>query len=344
MRIALCSSVAPFVQGGARFIVEWLEASLREAGHEVERVYLPYAASTDLLFPQLAAYRLVDLDAADRIVCFRPPAHVIAHPRKILWFIHHIRAYYDYWDTPYRSFPDDMKHRGQRAALHAVDTKAIAESYRVFTNSRVVGERIRRFNGLDSEVLYPPIYRPERFQRRGFNDEIVCVSRVEHHKRQHLLVEAMAFTHTPVRLRLSGVAGARSYGDGLWSRIAELGVADRVTFDDRWIGEDEKVEVLADCLATAYLALDEDSYGYTTLESAHSSKTVLTTSDSGGVLEFVEDGVSGLVTEPDPRALAEAMDRLYLDRDATRRLGERANARISELQINWPHVLDRILS
>ncbi len=41
MRICLVSSFVPFINGGGRFIVEWLEQKLREHGHEVERFYLP---------------------------------------------------------------------------------------------------------------------------------------------------------------------------------------------------------------------------------------------------------------------------------------------------------------
>ena len=42
MKVALCSTFVPFVFGGARFIVEWLEEKLREHGHQVERIYLPF--------------------------------------------------------------------------------------------------------------------------------------------------------------------------------------------------------------------------------------------------------------------------------------------------------------
>src|SRR5438067_1512827 len=98
MKIALCSSVVPLVQGGARNIVDWLHPVLCEAGHQVERVDLPHWDDPQLLLRQMAAFRWVDVtESADRIICFRPPAHVIRHPHKILWFIHHMRGFYDMW-------------------------------------------------------------------------------------------------------------------------------------------------------------------------------------------------------------------------------------------------------
>ena len=100
MKVALCSTIVPFIGGGARNIVEWLETMLLEAGHSVERVYLPMVDTPELLFRQMAAFRFIDLSMADRIICFRPQSHLIQHTHKILWFIHHIRVLYDLWQNP----------------------------------------------------------------------------------------------------------------------------------------------------------------------------------------------------------------------------------------------------
>jgi glycosyltransferase involved in cell wall biosynthesis len=343
VRIALCSSFVPFVYGGARNIVEWLQTMLEQAGHQVERVYLPEVDAPDLLFQQMAAFRWIDLSAADRVICFRPQAHLIRHPHKILWFIHHLRAFYDLWNSAYRGFPDDTRHRGLRDALRAADTGALREAKRIFTNSQVVSDRLKHFNDIDSEVLYPPVFAAERFHCRSQSDEIVYVCRLEHHKRQHLLVEALAHTKTPVRLRLCGASAGDEYPRALRKQIARLGLKHRVTFDNRWITEAEKVDNLAGCLAAAYLPLDEDSYGYPSVEASHARKAILTTLDSGGVLELVQDGVNGFVTAPTPQALAAAMDTLWRDRDLAAAMGERAHARLDELNISWSHVLKRLL-
>jgi glycosyltransferase involved in cell wall biosynthesis len=344
MKVALCSSFVPFVKGGYRNIVEWLQEELVAEGHRVERIYLPQLDVPDLLLPQMAAYRWVDLAAsADRVICFRPPAHAIPHPQKICWFIHHIRVFYDLWDTPYRSFPDDEKHRNLRAVLHRADTAALGEAKKVFTNSRVVSDRLKKFNSVNSEVLLPPILKPERFQFAGQNNEIVCIARVEHHKRQHLLLESMLHTRTPVRLRICGASASNAYTRELQAEASRKELRSKVSIDNRWISEAEKADLLAHCLAAAYLPLDEDSYGYPSLEASHAAKPILTTTDSGGVLELVVDGYNGRVCEPDPKALAEAMDQLYLDRNHAREMGQNAAQRIKELNISWQNVLQRLL-
>jgi glycosyltransferase involved in cell wall biosynthesis len=342
MRIVLASTFVPFVNGGARFIVEWLEQKLLEHGHEVERFYLPFTDGPEDLLPQLAAMRLIDLsEAGDRLIAFRPPAYVLRHPHKILWFIHHIRVYYDMWDGPHGVAPTPA-NAAVRAALHHVDNTTLREARTIFTNSQIVADRLRAFNGIAATPLYPPIFQPERFRCEGYGHEIVAVCRMEPHKRQDLLIEAMKHTRSAVKLRLCGAASGNGYASLLTRRIAELGVEEKVILDSRWISEAEKADRLAGALAVAYAPMDEDSYGYPSLEAAHARKAVVTTTDSGGVLELVADGRNGLVCAPDPAAIAEAFDALYRDRARAQRLGEANRDRLRDLRIDWDHVVSAL--
>lgn len=335
----------PFVNGGARFIVEWLESHLIAHGHQVERFYLPFIEHQDEILEQMLAYRLMSLeDHSDLLVTFRPPAHVLRHPKKVVWFIHHIRSFYDLAGTAHQGFRDTTKGRAVRDALVDIDTSTILEAHKVFTNSQVVAARLKKYNGIRANPLYPPVFEPERFRHDGYGDEIVVVCRVERHKRQSLLIEAMQHTRTPVRLRLCGLSSNPAYDGEVQKLIKKSNAADRIAFDNRWISEEEKAEKLAPALAAAYLPIDEDSYGYPSLEAAHSRKPIITTTDSGGVLEFVEHGVNGFVVQPTPQSVAEAMDRLYADRALAARLGEAGHERLRELKIDWNHVVESIVS
>jgi glycosyltransferase involved in cell wall biosynthesis len=155
-----------------------------------------------------------------------------------------------------------------------------------------------------------------------------------------LLIEALRRTRTPVRLHLCGRSSGAPFAQKLAEAAAEL--EGRLVLDDRWISEEEKADILADALAVAYAPLDEDSYGYPSLEAAHAGKAVVTTTDSGGVLELVEDGRNGFVCPPDPGALAETFDRLYLDRRRAERMGRANHDRLSELRIDWDRVVSAL--
>jgi glycosyltransferase involved in cell wall biosynthesis len=68
---------------------------------------------------------------------------------------------------------------------------------------------------------------------------------------------------------------------------------------------------------------------------------VLTTEDSGGPLEFVVDGRTGLVVPPTPEAIGAAL-RLCWDREEElREMGERGRLRVAEL--SWDEAVGALL-
>jgi len=73
------------------------------------------------------------------------------------------------------------------------------------------------------------------------------------------------------------------------------------------------------------------------------SKAVITATDSGGPLEFIEDGVSGLIAEPTPKDLARALDSIWEDRAFTKRLGKHGRERYESYEISWSNVVDQLL-
>ncbi len=345
MKVGLISSCVPLVLGGARNIVDWLHEKLAERGIRSEVVYLPSSDDPQTILEQMAAFRLISLENYfDRVITFRPPAHVVRHSNKVAWFIHHIRLYYDLWESSFNPLPDTAPSRALREAVMRADTAALSEARAVYTISRTVQERLLRYNGIPSRVLYPPLARPEIFHSGPYGDEIVCISRMEPHKRQDLLLDAMRYVRSGVRLRLCGASMSPGYVAGLRGRIARHGLGDKVILEDRWISEEEKAQRLAGALALAYVPLDEDSYGYSTLEAAHAQRCTVTVSDAGGLLEFVVPEECGLVTPPTPQGLAEAFDRLYTDRRLAQELGHAAQRRLEKLDIGWDLVVDALLA
>jgi glycosyltransferase involved in cell wall biosynthesis len=169
-------------------------------------------------------------------------------------------------------------------------------------------------------------------------EHVVFPSRMESLKRQSLAIDAMAHVRTGVRLVLVGRGpDERSLRD----RVERAGIGDRVTFE---IGaSDERLyELYETALAVYYGPFDED-YGYVTIEGFAAARPVVTLSDSGGPLEFVFDGETGAVVPPEPRAIAEAFDRLYADRDLALRLGQAGNAVVRAEVPRWPDVVARLL-
>jgi glycosyltransferase involved in cell wall biosynthesis len=347
MRIIIATSVAPFVEGGSTQIVTWLHRQLQVYGHEVELFQLPFSESCPEILDQLLALRLLDLsEHGDRLIAVRTPSHLLKHPNKVAWFIHHFRSAYDLWGTKYQTLPNTPEGVAYRSAIVNSDNVALKECTRLFCNSLVFKERLRRFNRIEAEVLYPPLLDPAHFHTGPYGDCLLYFSRLTHHKRQWLAIEALQHTRTPVKLIIAGCPdpGSEPYVVDLHRMVEKYGLGDRVSILSRWVAEDEKVELFAECLAVVYFPLDEDSYGYPSLEAHAAHKAVLTTQDAGGTNELVVDGDNGFVRPADAELIAEAMDALYNDRAAAQRMGEAGEQRVRELGVNWDHVIGRLLA
>lgn len=343
MRVAVASTFVPFIAGGATKIVDDLVGALREHGHQVDTIAIPFDSRPFEQPDQLLALRLYDAgETADRLIAIRPPSYLLRHPSKVVWFIHHHRGAYDLWGTPYQDIPDTPEGRAVREAIVAADGVGLGEAERLYANSHVTADRLRRFNGLDAEVLYPPLSDTDGFRCEPAEDYVLYPSRITHHKRQWLAARAMAHVRSGVRLVVAGAPDGEHELAHFRHEAAAAG--DRVDAEGRWVTEREKRELLARCLGVVYVPFDEDSYGYPTLEAFHSGKPVITCTDSGGTLEIVEDGVTGVVAEPEPEALAEAIDRLAGDRTAAAAMGRAGRERIDVLGIGWERVVEALVS
>ena len=83
-----------------------------------------------------------------------------------------------------------------------------------------------------------------------------------------------------------------------------------------------------------------EDYGFVTIEAFSSSKAVVTCRDSGGPAELVKDGVNGLVCDPTPESLAQALRRLADDAALAERMG--TEARSASEQITWPDAVRQL--
>jgi glycosyltransferase involved in cell wall biosynthesis len=143
-------------------------------------------------------------------------------------------------------------------------------------------------------------------------------------------------------VRFAGTADHSAHAEELQRLARKLHVHRRV----EWLGyvsEEEKRSLYAHALGVIYAPMDED-YGYVTLEAMLASKPVITCTDSGGPLEFVRDGETGLIADPTPAALARAMDILWDNHDQAKTLGAGGRAHYDSLEISWPKVVERLLA
>jgi glycosyltransferase involved in cell wall biosynthesis len=339
MKVAVVNNQAPFVRGGAELLAEWLQAKLKEYGHEAEVVRVPFRWNPcEKVVDHMLAARLIRLAGVDRVVALKFPAYFVPHENKVLWLLHQFRQAYDLWGTPYQDIPNTPTGQHVRDSVIQADRAFLPEARRIYTNSEIVGGRLRLYTGLDSTILYPPVLEPQSLKCEAYGDYFFCPGRITAGKRQDWAAAAMEHVSGELRLVIAGQPETPEDLEHLTTLIHEKGLERRVEVIPRWISEEEKIRLLASARAVVYLPYGEDSYGYVTLEAFHARKAVVTLSDSGGILELVEDRRNGLVRD-DIEGLALAFQELGDDQGMAERLGTAAHATLEELDISWDRVV-----
>ena len=254
------------------------------------------------------ALRLVNVD---RVIALKFPAYLVPHAHKTLWLLHQFRQAYDLGEAG-QGLGDEGREGEIKRAIRAADDLAFAETRKVFTNSPVTRDRLARYSGVEGEVLYPPLNDAALFTGAEPQGYVFAGGRVAPGKRQHLLVEAMAQVRAPGRLLIAGPPESEAYADRLRALVAEHVLEDRVELRFGFHPREDVARWANEASACAYLPFDEDSLGYVTMEAFAAGKPVLTTTDSGGLLEMVGEA-TGEVAAPTQDALAAALDRLLAD-------------------------------
>jgi glycosyltransferase involved in cell wall biosynthesis len=341
MRIVVAEARVPFVRDGAELHAQSLVTQLRLRGHDAESVALPFTGRKDTLLDEACAWRMLNLSASnaraiDVLIATRFPTWCARHPRKVVWLIHQHRAAYELFGTPYSDFTDSDADQRLRERITALDSRMFGECERIVTNARNTAKRVARFNGVTAEPLYHPPPLAGRLREGPYGDYVLVVARLEPLKRIDLVIRALAQVSSRLRLVVIGEGSQRAELEGL---AATLRLSERVTFAGPLWG-DSVADLYAGALSVVYAPFDED-YGYVTLEAFLAAKPVITTTDAGGPLEFVRDGINGFVCEPVASALATAMERLAADAMLAKRLGG-AGQHVARA-ITWDGVIEQLL-
>jgi glycosyltransferase involved in cell wall biosynthesis len=340
--VLVCEAQVPFVHGGAEFLVRNLVSELTRQGYKADRASVPFKWYPKEELPaQAAAWRMIDLSESngepiDTVIATKFPTYFVRHPNKVTWLVHQYRAIYDLCGTAYSEFDHTERDVRLRDRLIALDNTALGESKRLFTIARNTTARLARYNGIDAEPLYHPPPLAGTLTAGPYGDYVLSVGRLEATKRVDLIVGALAHVRD-VRLLVVGEGPLRPK---LEETAHACGIADRVTFAGG-LDDQQLARLYSRALAVVFPPYDED-YGYVTLEAFLARKPVVTTTDAGGPLEFVEDGVNGFVVEPAAEAIAAAIARLVRDPARAKALGEAGYDRARS--ITWDGVVDRLMA
>ncbi|MEZ6036992.1 MAG: glycosyltransferase [Planctomycetota bacterium] len=191
-------------------------------------------------------------------------------------------------------------------------------------------------NGVDGE-RFPPRKRPTRQVDEPF--EVLSVSRIEPKKGLTHLVEAIAMLKEKGHKVIAHVIGSKDphskgsleYAAEFEDCIARHGLQDQVILHGM-MKQEQMPPIIEQCRAfvAPYVETesgDKDGIPTAMLEALASSLPVVTT-DSGSILEVIDNGVEGLVVpQRDSKAYAAALEKLITDPALEQRMAKAARAR-----------------
>ncbi|MEK6977615.1 MAG: glycosyltransferase [Candidatus Hydrothermarchaeota archaeon] len=227
------------------------------------------------------------------------------HHRPNLWYCHTpVRAFYDLRDYVIRNQKTPIHRlvaRGWIAVHSLVDRRSVSRIDGIVANSANTQERIRRYYGRESTVVYPPVPTASfRYKKNG--DFWLSVNRLYPEKRVPLQIEA--FRRLPhERLK---IVGWYSKGD---HAERSLGYLNSLPPNVELLGEVKEEELqglYAECRAFITTSMDED-FGMTAIEAMAAGKPVVAV-DEGGYRESVIDGVTGRLVGPTVEAITAAIE------------------------------------
>lgn len=341
-KVAVLHAQSPFVRGGADYHVENLVKNLIRRGFETELVTIPFKGyPPEVLLDNYLMWRMVDLTEAngekiDLVIPLKTPTYVIKHPNKVLWLMHQHRTVYDLRDNAsvggFNTVPGGEKII--KMITH-IDNMTIKESKVIFSNSKNTAARLKKYNSIDATPLYHPPALAGQYKAGEFGDYVLSVGRLDRLKRTALLVRALPYCDSRIRVKIAGVGPEF---EPIKKLARELGVQDRVDMLG-FVPDKDIINIYANALAVCYPPVDED-YGYITLEAFLSKKPLLTCWDSGGVLEFAKQDENAFIVDPDGEQMGECFNRLYRNKNLARDLGQAGYERVKD--ISWDHAIDEL--
>jgi len=312
-RVLVLGAQVPFVRGGAELLNESLLKEINKLqGIKAELVQLPFKwYPEEQMLNDLAAWRLLDISEAngnkiDLVIGTKFPTYAVQHEKKILWLVHQHRTLYDLENTQFDGLYSVKGSQHIRDKLRQLDEKFIGECAKKYTIASNVSDRLKKFNGLTAQTLYPPAPFADKIVSGDYGDYVLFIGRMEELKRPSLLIQAMKQACKETKAYFIGTGIQKE-------QLARLIVEQNLSARCKMLGyvsEEELVSYLAHCRAVFYAPYDED-YGYATIEAFLAKKPVITCTDSGEVTNIVHQTQSGFVVENDTTAIAAAIDAVY---------------------------------
>ncbi len=375
MKIAIVApSPIPFTIGGAEKLWAGIFNYINEnTKNQCELIKVPTKENSfwEVLESYKRFYKL-DLSHFDMVISGKYPAWMARHKNHHIYMLHTLRGLYDTYpfkdeeikssNKKVKEILNFMQKEGENLELffdmlfslknenleenllsfpgafikkivHFLDKSAMKNIKNFSAISKTVANRDYYPKGVKVLVNYPPSSLKE-FKNISY-DYFFTTSRLDSPKRIMDIIKAYKKIDTSIPLKIAGEGPMKE------ALIREAKGDERIEFLG-FVSDEELIDLYAKALAVVFTPFKED-YGLVTIEAMKSQKCVITYEDSGGVVEFVENGVSGFVARAnDIEDLSLKMSYLAKNKDLAKELGKNAQKRVKD--IKWSVCISRLLN
>ncbi len=275
---------------------------------------IPFASSHHEAYPWLMplAFEAFDFETYDLVISITSEAAkgIITKP-KTLHICYCLTPTRYLWSS-YQSYQESLRY-GVVASIARFLMPAVAAKLRIWDQiaaqrpdlfiaiSKNVSRRIKKYYCRESEVIYPPV-NLEKFRVENFNDQnlkksqqgggkikrenlFLVVSRLVYYKRIDLIIEAFNQLGWPLKI----------IGDGTEKVSLNRLAKPNIEFLGQDLTDEELIGYYQRCRALIFAG--EEDFGLVSIEAQACGRPVIAYR-GGGLLETVEEGVSGKLFYP----------------------------------------------
>jgi glycosyltransferase involved in cell wall biosynthesis len=378
MNIAIIvPSPVPYQRGGVENLIDgFLNYGQKYTNDNIEVIAID--CLEDSFWNLIESYNKffhLDVSKYCLVISTKYPSWMVNHPNHVCYYLHPLRGLYDTYshlnlDLTVKTFPVILspifniirgniysrdlfqevysqlkKHKQEieahqlasfpgvflREIIHFFDKCGYQNVSKMYCQSATVQNRQDYFLKTKKplEIIYPaPLL--DNYFCQDF-DYFFTVSRLDSAKRIDLIIKSFKESSTKKKLLIAGTGSCEIELKALANsdpRIKFLGFVDN----------QKLLSLYANCLAVIFTPNDED-YGYVTIEAMKSKKAVITLVDSGGVLEFVENNITGLICTN--KTLAKNIDYMSSNPDKAITMGQNGFNKVKN--ISWETAYNKLV-
>ncbi len=329
MKIAIASSCVPFVIDQYDQIRVALAEALVDAGHDVEVVMVPQIDNPDVLMIQMLAFRLIDLSQAERLICLRPQAHMIEHPRKVVWLVKEPLAGLHAWNID--GFPiDNAEAQARLDVVRGIDSVALGEARRVYVATPELRSHLLSDRAIVSMLLRPPPLGSRHKHKQSATPAVVCLASGAEETHLYDLIHAFSLCSAELDLHIILVS---TINHDQYQRILQhtciLNKKNKLYVHVN-ISNNAGLSILIQtCIKILIIRMPSDCSSTTPVVYTYNPNKILNNKTIFDI--YSDDDVQK--TDVDPRGLALMLDAL----------ADGANRSVSATGLSWRETVDQLL-